>query len=144
MDFDFMKNITFAKELWMILLPCALMIVDFVTGFINAWMSHNIKSYVMRSGLAKKVGEVIVLILGILFSYAFKLPSYIMAFLSGYIIIMELISVLENLGKVGVPIPKFILKVLSATQDKIQNGSIEELTSKDKAADETEGEAGDG
>lgn len=125
-NFDFMSNLSFKSELWLYILPCSLMLIDFVTGFLNAWLQRRVKSYMMRRGLAKKVGEITVLLIGGLFTFALGLPPYILISLSAYIIIMELISICENLNKLDVPIPKWIIKALGDMEEKIQNGNDEE------------------
>lgn len=119
-------DIEFTNEIWIFMLPGILMLIDFLTGLINAWRRHEIKSSRMREGLAKKCGETLVLIIGELFVVAVKVPSYFIKALSGYIILMELISICENLDKLGVPIPGFIERALKKTDEKIQNDSGKE------------------
>ena len=75
----------------------------------------------MREGLAKKCGESLVLVIGELFTVAIAMPPYFIVALSGYIIIMELISICENLDKLGVPIPGWVKKSLKNAEEKIQN-----------------------
>lgn len=121
--FSLFKNLSFVNYLWVFLLPCSLMVLDFITGFINAWVNGKIKSYIMRAGLAKKLGEVVAIIIGELFVVAFGLPHYVVGVISLYIVLMELISICENLNKLGVPIPKPILRALGEMNEKIQNGN---------------------
>lgn len=117
----------FRDEFWCLILPLALMAVDVLTGFMDAWAKKEIQSSKLRIGLSKKVGELAVLIVGELFSFALKLPPEVMKFLAFYIILMEIISIVENLNKLGVPVPKGIKKVLNDTSDKIQNSDSEEV-----------------
>ena len=121
--FNAFGNLSFANYLWIFLLPCCLMALDFITGFVGAWAKRNIKSYVMRAGLAKKLGELVAITVGELFVVAFSLPRYIAGAISFYIVIMELVSICENLNKLGVTIPKPILRALGEVNDKIQNGN---------------------
>lgn len=132
---ELVNQFQFTSEFWMVLLPVAMMAIDIVTGFINAWMKGEVKSSVLRQGIAKKTGELIIILLGELFVMGMNLPIAICAGISLYIIIMELVSIFENLQKLGVPIPKFVSKALSSTAKKInedekeeepQNGSEEE------------------
>ena len=92
------------------------MAVDILTGSLNAWAKSNFKSFKMREGLVKKCGEITILAIGQLFTIGLVLPTYIMSGVSFYIIFMELISICENLQKMGVPIPKFIKKALDDTE----------------------------
>lgn len=124
-------HLSYANYLWIFLLPCCLMGLDFLTGFVNAWAKRKVKSYIMRAGLAKKLGEVVAITIGELFVVAFGLPTYIVGAISLYIICMELVSICENLDKLGVPIPKPILQALASANEKIQNGSTTSETEKE-------------
>lgn len=80
----------------------------------------------MRSGLTKKVGEIAILVIGELFSYGMRIPPFIMAGISAYIIFMEFMSIMENLKKMGVPIPGFISKVLNTVDLALKEEDITE------------------
>ena len=127
---ELLQNFKFANEAWVLVLPIALMVIDFLTGSINAWANNDFKSKIMRSGLNKKTGEIAIIVIGELFSYGLGLPEYIMNLVSGYIIIMELTSVLENLNKMGVPIPKFIADSLSNATNSLAEDDLKELLNK--------------
>lgn len=114
-------EIQFRNELWLFIIPGVLMLIDFISGLLNAWVKNEVKSSKMREGLVKKCGETLILIIGEMFTIAADLPIYIITSISGYIIIMELISICENLDKMNVPIPKFIKKALKSAEEKIQN-----------------------
>lgn len=118
---EILKNLQFTKDFWIVLLPSILMALDVATGFINAWAKNEIKSSIMRQGLARKFGELTVIAIGQLLFFALGLPKYCVGFISFYIILMELVSILENLDKLGVPIPKFIRKVLNNAEKKIED-----------------------
>lgn len=102
---EFLKDFHFVNGLWVVLLPALLMVVDFMSGFINAWAKHNIRSDKMRSGLAKKCGELFAILVGELFAFGMQLPPEITAGISIYILFMETISIVENLALLGVPMP---------------------------------------
>lgn len=119
--FKELGQLKFTKELWLFIIPGTLMLIDFLTGLINAWVKKEIKSSKMREGLGKKCGESFVLIIGQIFTVGISLPVYFLVGLSGYIILMELISICENLDKLGVPVPGWIKKSLKSYRDKIQN-----------------------
>jgi len=121
-----LAGIKFANDYWVLLLPCSLMAIDFLTGFINAWLTGHIKSYVMREGLAKKCGEVALLVAGEVLTLGLSVPVYIVAGVSVYIILMEIISLFENLEKLGVPIPKFVKRALGNVDDVIQGDNLSE------------------
>lgn len=123
---NIVSQLHYRNELWAIMIPIALMALDILTGLVNAWIKNEIDSAKLRKGLAKKMGEISVILIGELFVIGFCLPSVVFTGISIYLVIMELISICENLEKIGVPIPKFIKNALAITNDKIQNGSNEE------------------
>lgn len=63
----------------------------------------------MRAGLGKKVGELVYATLGLLTKYALGINS-ISIFITGYICFMEVMSLVENCDKLGVPMPEILKK----------------------------------
>ena len=123
-----LNEIHFASLTWLLLIPVAMMAIDIVTGLLYAWSTKTFESAKMRTGLAKKCGEIMTIVIGMLFVYGTNIPTYILTGISAYIIFMELMSVLENLDKLGVPIPAFISKVLNNVDDALTNAEdVEEL-----------------
>lgn len=116
---ELVEQFEFTDTTWTLMLPIILMAIDVLTGVINAWIKGEIKSSILRKGLGKKIGEIVVLAIGELFLIAMSLPMIVLNGISLYIIVMELISICENLEKLGVPIPKFVKKALASTEEKI-------------------------
>lgn len=90
---------------WGIALACVMMVADIVVGFISAAINEELSSTKMRNGLLHKV-----LMLALIFvclaievgiSHSIALPYDIPTceVVCGYIVIMELMSVLENIAK---------------------------------------------
>lgn len=121
------QGFEFRNEFWCLILPIVLMGIDILTGFLNAWAKKEIRSKKLRTGLSKKVGEISILVIGEFVSYALRVPPEVMKFLSLYILFMEFISILENLDKVGVPIPNFIRKVVNNVSDTINKADVKEI-----------------
>lgn len=130
---NILDKVKFANEIWVFIIPGVLMAIDILTGSLNAWAKSNFKSFKMREGLVKKCGEITILAIGQLFTIGLVLPTYIMSGISFYIIFMELISICENLQKMGVPIPKFIKKALDDTEK-----ALEEKESVDSKKEDTD------
>ena len=101
--------------------PFALMVLDILTGVYHAWSTGHLKSYRMREGLNKKVGEISIIIVSLLFTWAFALPKYVIGFIVFYVDIMELVSLSENLDKMHFPLPKFVKSALRNAEYKLQN-----------------------
>lgn len=97
------------NSIWFILLPLILCTLDVITGYLNAWIKDDVQSVKMREGLGKKVGELVYCSVGLLINLLFNLPS-ISYFITGYICLMEIMSLAENCDKLGVPMPKILKK----------------------------------
>lgn len=118
---EVLEQIQFSNDLWAITMPCVFIVIDFLTGFINAWVKGEISSKKMRAGLGKKLGEIIILIMAELVVVGTLIPirGQILTGAALYIIVTELISIFENLELLGVPIPKFVRDALAQTSKKL-------------------------
>lgn len=117
------NDITFTHRYWILLLPLVLMAADIVTGWIQATINGTWDSTKMRKGLYRKSGELMIIVLAYVFSIAIALPFDVASFIGGYIIIMELISVCENLNQAGLPVPAWIVKRLGkVAKDMTEDG----------------------
>lgn len=132
---DLREAMASAEDYKLLLLPFILMVLDFLTGITHAWATGHLKSYKMREGLNKKVGEICILLVGYIFTWTINAPKYLMIGLTIYIVIMELISLSENLDKMGVPLPKPLKKALRNAEYKAIEG--------EKKEDKKEGEKND-
>ena len=92
-------------QTWSILLACVMMCADVVVGFIQAAINNQLSSTKMRQGLLHKVLILILifvcLAIEIGISHTVKLPYDIptCGVVCGYVIIMELMSILENIAR---------------------------------------------
>ena len=120
--YNFISQFHFRNELWVLFIPLGLMAIDVLTGVIKAWSQNDFKSAIMRAGLAKKAGEIMILIVGELISFGLMLPEAVMSGISFYIIFMEIMSILENVDELGIPVPKFVKDVINNANDQLQNG----------------------
>lgn len=137
MDYhELVKEMKFTSVHWVLLLPVILMAIDVLTGLCHAWATGHLKSFKMREGLNRKAGEIAILIIGKLFVVAFQVTNAILVGVSFYVILMELISISENLDKMGVKIPKFIRNGLRNAEYKIQEADSTK-TKKEGAGDES-------
>lgn len=86
---------------------CLIMIgFDILTGWMKAIYNGDFKSSAMRHGLISKVAEMLILFLMYIFEYYlpllhidFGLP--VVAIVGTYIIVMELSSIIENIGLIN-------------------------------------------
>lgn len=114
-----MDQIRYTSIAWTFILPALAAVVDILTGLIQAGVNNNYNSSVMRKGLYRKLGELVCVVLAYVVSVAISLPVNITAAVSIYIVIMEIISVLENLSAAGVKYPMWVLKKLKKAADKL-------------------------
>lgn len=115
-------NVIHVTNSWYILIvPLVLAAFDYLTGFLKAWKNNDIQSGKLREGLSKKFGEMIIIIISLFLQYSIGMPTEISLFLAIYIAITEIISILENLAKLGVKIPKWITKRLSEFSEGVDD-----------------------
>lgn len=114
----------------MMMALAAFMAIDYLTGLMAGLLGKSTKtptghidSSIAWKGLVKKCGELVAVIVGVLMDKlameSIGYPNPI--FRSGiilYIVATEGISVLENLGAIGVPLPAFLGKALEQLQHK--------------------------
>ena len=120
------KEIQFTHRYWVLLLPLILMTADIVTGWIQATINGTWDSTKMRTGLFRKSGEMLVIILAWAISIAINIPVDIAAWIAIYICIMEVISVCENLDQAGVPMPVWITRKLKKVAQDLSSDDEEE------------------
>ena len=96
------------KAMYVLTMVCVLMIVDFITGTAAAWLNTEIKfnSQAGINGILRKVVSIIAL--AVCIPIAAMLPDdlglyTLLALYIGYML-MEFTSIVETLGKMGVPI----------------------------------------
>lgn len=106
------KEITFTHRYWILLLPLALMAADVITGWLQATINGTWDSTKMRKGLFRKSAELLVIVVAYVIYVAISLPVDVPGFIAGYIIVMEILSVCENLDQAGVPMPTWLTRRL--------------------------------
>lgn len=92
-------------QFWGIVLACLMMCADVLTGFIVAVINNEVSSTAMRKGLLHKVLTLILIVaclaIEIALTHMVVIPCDIPTceVVCGYVVMMELASVLENIGK---------------------------------------------
>ena len=104
------------------------MIIDYCTGMVTAYCTATLNSRIGIKGILKKVGYLCLVAVGMVTDYLITsallqvgiemhISMCIGMIITIWLIINELISVLENLAKIGVPVPEFVKKLI----DKLKN-----------------------
>lgn len=88
------------------LIACAFVALDYITGLCKAWATKSFSSSVMRVGLWHKLALLFAMVLGWLVDYAQTLVNIGIAAPVGggvcvYIITMEIVSSIENIGVIN-------------------------------------------
>ena len=122
---EIVQNLNFSNLFWQIITPVLFSLADIVTGYIQAVINKNVDSQKMRVGLYHKVLIILVLFLSFILGIAFDIMS-IPSFVCVYVVIMELISIIENLKKAGIDVGWLSEIVKDKTEDTTE-GSINKL-----------------
>jgi toxin secretion/phage lysis holin len=96
-----------------------LMLADYLTGVLAAWKRKQINSEVMFWGGIRKGICLLVIAIAVLLDELIgnDVPMFRMLALYFYIA-REGLSVVENAGLLGVPLPSFVIKILEQLQEK--------------------------
>ena len=129
MIFNSLPKMKFVSEFVLYLVPLIFMLCDVISGLAKAYVQKNIISHKMRSGIIKKCGEMMIILLTAIVVYSVQWPHQIIAVVSVYMILMEIISIMENLDEIGVPIPKWIEKTINNVAEDIDNGDVAKMKS---------------
>lgn len=108
---------------WDIALQCLVtaIVLDYISGLIKAYNTKTLSSKIGLKGLLKKVGILCIVVLSVLLDRITGETGVIRTMVIYYFVANEGLSVLENLGEAGLPIPKFIKDALLNLQ-KDKNG----------------------
>lgn len=115
-----------------IIILIAVMIVDYATGLICAKKNAKLSSRIGIIGIVKKVCYLALVGVGATVDYILCTVSSqlgiesnaVMTFgvlVTVWLIINELISILENLSKIGVPMPNFLMKLVEKLKITVES-----------------------
>lgn len=99
------NDVNFSTSMWQLATPFIFMLIDIISGYVQAIINKNVDSKIMREGLLHKFLLTLVLTIGYVIQFAFNL-TFVAQAISIYICVMELMSILENLKKAGVDLGK--------------------------------------
>ena len=93
----------------------ALQALDILLGFFVAWSNAQLRSGIAWRGMLKKAGALVVIGVTHLIDPVLNLQASTVV--AVYYCASETLSVLENAGKLGVPLPKFLTDRLEKLRD---------------------------
>ena len=101
----------------MLMLFFFVIIMDYLTGVMAAVVEKNLSSAVGYKGLIKKFGMVLLVVLAHQLD-KFTGQNIIMTGAIFFFIANELISITENYGRIGLPLPPQLKNVIKMLRDK--------------------------
>lgn len=108
----FIQNLDFTNTFWQVGTTLFFMLGDIISGVVSAVILKNLDSQKMREGLLRKVLLILIVLLAFVVGGAFKI-TFVSKAVCIYIIVMETISILENVKKAGIDLGKLgdLLKI---------------------------------
>lgn len=106
------------------------MIIDYVTGMLSAWLNAELSSKKGIKGIVKKISYLALVAVAMIVDWLIccglqqinvdiKYSVFFAVLVAVWLIINELISVLENLSRMGVPIPNFLKKLINRLKNTV-------------------------
>lgn len=95
----------------------ALICIDFITGLMHAYLERNLDSKTCAKGIAKKVYILALVAVGHLIDGTTG-AGVCMNVVTFFYIANEAMSIIENAGRIGLPIPEKLTEVLKQLNGK--------------------------
>ena len=107
------------------------MVADYLSGMTKAWMTAELSSKIGLKGIVKKLCYMLVvvtaacvdwLVLEGLSTVGISIGKtyYFGVMVTVWLIVNELISILENLAAIGVPLPKFLVSMVKRLKKQVE------------------------
>lgn len=128
-------SITYTLGGWDMLIQIlvTLMVVDYITGILIAIIEKKLNSSIGFKGLFKKFAILIIIMVAVQVDMAIGNPAnYFRNIVCLLYIANEAISILENCGKLGVPLPTFLMNILEQIKEKADQGQMETTITKEE------------
>ena len=109
------------------------MMIDYITGMMSACYNSELSSKKGIKGIIKKVGYLTLVFAAMIIDWLISqglqqinidlnYTVFFAVLVAVWLIINELISVLENLSRMGVPIPDFMKKLINRLKTTVDKG----------------------
>ena len=112
--------LTFIFGDWDVALQCLVIAIaiDYISGIIKAFINKDLSSKIGLKGLLKKVGVLLIVALATLIDRITGESGAVRTLVIYYFVANEGLSVVENLGEAGLPIPDVIKKALKSLKSQ--------------------------
>lgn len=105
---------------WDVALQCLVIAIalDYISGLMKAYINKTLSSKIGLRGLIKKLGLLIIVMVGTLVDRTTGNTGAVRTLVIYYFVANEGLSILENLGQAGIPIPQSVKKALKALKNQ--------------------------
>lgn len=112
----------FQEILGPVIVVAIVMLCDYASGVAAAWVNGELSSRTGIIGIVKKVAYALIIVVGIVVDWVVQVAAdkigidagsfyYFALLVIVWLIINECISILENVARIGAPIPPFLQKL---------------------------------
>lgn len=111
---DYMKlaRADWANAQSLVIVLIVLMFIDVVMGVLCAFSTKTLSSSASRKGMTKKVATLLVVAMAAAIDpFATNIPLAMLVAI--FYLVTEALSIVENAGRLGLPVPKVLLETLS-------------------------------
>lgn len=95
-----------------------LMVIDFVTGLLAGWAERRLSSRIGRQGIARKILTPIMVSVAHFADVALGTGSVFRDGVAFFYVVNEVLSIVENAGRAGLPIPDNFRKAIEILREK--------------------------
>ncbi len=118
-----------SDTMWEIILPCIMMMLDVVTGYIAAMCMGTVDSKKMKNGIYSKLAELFAIALAFFLEFAITIfgPETLGVNVSipigvsvcAYVFLTELVSIIENIGCMNPKVGTKLVEILGIKPEKV-------------------------
>lgn len=102
------------------------LVLDYITGMAKAYQTKSLNSSAGFKGVVKKFGESIVVMVGVGIDNFLQTGGFMRELVIYYLVLTEALSIIENLGCLGVPFPKKLKDSLEQLREEKESIKKEE------------------
>ena len=97
-----------------------LMALDILSGLVAGFVTRTVSSDVSWRGMAKKSLVLLVIAACEVLEHTWKLGMPLAAGVVGFYIVHELVSIMENTGRAGLPMPRILTTAITKLRDQTE------------------------
>lgn len=89
-----------------------LMVIDYMTGITSSFLDKSLSSKIGLRGVTKKVTIFLIILTSVVIDYHLNMNNLLSTATIVFYMLNESLSILENAGKIGIPIPNKLKEAL--------------------------------